>query len=124
MHEWLRLEDVTISMMQYFKDVFNKKFGNDCILNLRMVNNMENKFYIEIAQYQSVLFKRIKSEASGAISNLNKEPLKIEVQKYLDNYLMVVDYNGLMVQSWVCELIVTDKDGNEISKFSKLKGGE
>lgn len=94
------------------------------ILNLRMVNNMENKFYIEIAQYQSVLFKRIKSEASGAISNLNKEPLKIEVQKYLDNYLMVVNYNGLMVQCWVCELIVTDKDGNEISKFSKLKGGE
>ena len=85
---------------------------------------MENKFYIEIAQYQSVLFKRIKSELSGAISNLNKEPLKIEVQKYLDNYLMVVDYNGLMVQCWVCELIVTDKDGNEISEFSKLKGGE
>ena len=27
--EWYRLEDVTISMMQYFKDVFNKKFGND-----------------------------------------------------------------------------------------------
>ena len=85
---------------------------------------MENKFYIEIAQYQSVLFKRIKSEASGAISNLNKEPIKIEVQKYLDNYLMVVNYNGLMVQCWVCELIVTDKDGNVISKFSKLKGGE
>ena len=27
--EWLRLEDMTISMMQYFKDVFNKYFGND-----------------------------------------------------------------------------------------------
>ena len=27
--EWLRLEDLTISMMQYLKDVFNKKFGND-----------------------------------------------------------------------------------------------
>lgn len=94
------------------------------ILNLRMVNNMENKFYIEIAQYQSVLFKRIKSEASGAITNLNKEPLKIEVQKYLDNYLMVVDYNGLLMQAWVCEIIVTEKDNKEISKFSKLKGGE
>lgn len=85
---------------------------------------MENKFYIEIAQYQSVLFKRIKSESSGAITNLNKEPIKIEVQKYLDNYLMVVNYNGLMVQAWVYEIIVCDKDQNEISKFSKLKGGE
>lgn len=26
---WYKLEDVTISMMQYFNDVFNKKFGND-----------------------------------------------------------------------------------------------
>lgn len=85
---------------------------------------MENKFYIDIAQYQSVLFKRIKSESSGAITNLNAEPLKIEVQKYLDNYLMVVNYNGLLMQAWVCEIIVTDKDNNEISKFSKLKGGE
>lgn len=85
---------------------------------------MENKFYIEIAQYQSILFKRIKSEASGAITNLNTTPLKIEVQKYLDNYLMVVDYNGLLMQAWVCEIIVTDKDHKEISKFSKLKGGE
>lgn len=85
---------------------------------------MENKFYIDIAQYQSVLFKRIKSESSGAITNMNKEPLKIEVQKYLDNYLMVVNYNGLLMQAWVCEIIVTDKDNNEISKFSKLKGGE
>lgn len=85
---------------------------------------MENKFYIDIAQYQSVLFKRIKSESSGAITNLNTEPLKIEVQKYLDNYLMVVNYNGLLMQAWVCEIIVTDKDNNEISKFSKLKGGE
>lgn len=85
---------------------------------------MENKFYIEIAQYQSVLFKRIKSESSGAITNMNKEPLKIEVQKYLDNYLMVVSYQGLLFQAWVCEIIVTDKDNNEISKFSKLKGGE
>jgi len=94
------------------------------ILNIRMVNSMENKFYIEIAQYQSVLFKRIKSESSGAITNMNKEPLKIEVQKYLDNYLMVVSYQGLLFQAWVCEIIVTDKDNNEISKFSKLKGGE
>lgn len=94
------------------------------ILNIRMVNNMENKFYIEIAQYQSVLFKRIKSEASGAVTNLNKEPLKIEVQKYLDNYLMVVNYNGLLMQAWVYEIVVTDKDNKEISKFSKLKGGE
>ena len=85
---------------------------------------MENKFYIEIAQYQSVLFKRIKSEASGAVTNLNKEPLKIEVQKYLDNYLMVVNYNGLLMQAWVYEIVVTDKDNKEISKFSKLKGGE
>lgn len=85
---------------------------------------MENKFYIDIAQYQSVLFKRIKSESSGAITNMNKEPLKIEVQKYLDNYLMVVSYQGLLFQAWVCEIIVTDKDNNEISKFSKLKGGE
>ena len=85
---------------------------------------MENKFYIEIAQYQSVLFKRIKSESSGAITNMNKEPLKIEVQKYLDNYLMVVSYQGLLFQAWVCEIIVTDNDNNEISKFSKLKGGE
>lgn len=85
---------------------------------------MENKFYIDIAQYQSVLFKRIKSESSGAITNLNSEPLKIEVQKYLDNYLMVVSYQGLLFQAWVCEIIVTDKDNNEISKFSKLKGGE
>ena len=85
---------------------------------------MENKFYIDIAQYQSVLFKRIKSESSGAITNMNKEPLKIEVQKYLDNYLMVVSYQGLLFQAWVCEIIVTDKDKNEISKFSKLKGGE
>ena len=85
---------------------------------------MENKFYIDIAQYQSVLFKRIKSESSGAISNMNKEPLKIEVQKYLDNYLMVVSYQGLLFQAWVCEIIVTDNDNNEISKFSKLKGGE
>lgn len=85
---------------------------------------MENKFYIEIAQYQSVLFKRIKSEASGAVTNLNSKPLKIEVQKYLDNYLMVVDYNGLVMQAWVCEIILTDKDNKEISKFSKLKGGE
>lgn len=85
---------------------------------------MENKFYIDIAQYQSVLFKRIKSESSGAITNLNTEPLKIEVQKYLDNYLMVVNYNGLLMQAWVCEIIVSDKDNNEISKFSKLKGGE
>lgn len=85
---------------------------------------MENKFYIDIAQYQSVLFKRIKSESSGAITNLNAEPLKIEVQKYLDNYLMVVSYQGLLFQAWVCEIIVTDKDNNEISKFSKLKGGE
>ena len=85
---------------------------------------MENKFYIEIAQYQSVLFKRIKSESSGAITNLNTEPLKIEVQKYLDNYLMVVNYNGLLFQAWVCEIIVSDKDQKEISKFSKLKGGE
>ena len=83
---------------------------------------MENKFYIDIAQYQSVLFKRIKSESSGAITNMNKEPLKIEVQKYLDNYLMVVSYQGLLFQAWVCEIIVTDKDNNEISKFSKLKG--
>ena len=94
------------------------------ILNIRMVNNMENKFYIEIAQYQSVLFKRIKSEASGVVTNLNNTPLKIEVQKYLDNYLMVVNYNGLLMQAWVYEIIVSDKDGNEISKFSKLKGGE
>lgn len=85
---------------------------------------MENTFYIDIAQYQSVLFKRIKSESSGAITNMNKEPLKIEVQKYLDNYLMVVSYQGLLFQAWVCEIIVTDKDNNEISKFSKLKGGE
>lgn len=85
---------------------------------------MENKFYIDIAQYQSVLFKRIKSESSGAITNMNKEPLKIEVQKYLDNYLMVVSYQGLLFQAWVCEIIVTDNDNNEISKFSKLKGGE
>ena len=85
---------------------------------------MENKFYIEIAQYQSVLFKRIKSEASGVVTNLNNTPLKIEVQKYLDNYLMVVNYNGLLMQAWVYEIIVSDKDGNEISKFSKLKGGE
>ena len=85
---------------------------------------MENKFYIDIAQYQSVLFKRIKSESSGAITNMNTEPLKIEVQKYLDNYLMVVSYQGLLFQAWVCEIIVTDKDNNEISKFSKLKGGE
>lgn len=85
---------------------------------------MENKFYIDIAQYQSVLFKRIKSESSGAITNMNKEPLKIEVQKYLDNYLMVVSYQGLLFQAWVCEIIVTDKDNEEISKFSKLKGGE
>lgn len=27
--DWYSLEDVTISMMQYFKDVFNKRFGND-----------------------------------------------------------------------------------------------
>lgn len=27
--DWLSLEDLTISMMQYFKDVFNKRFGND-----------------------------------------------------------------------------------------------
>ena len=85
---------------------------------------MENTFYIDIAQYQSVLFKRIKSESSGAITNMNKEPLKIEVQKYLDNYLMVVSYQGLLFQAWVCEIIVTDKDNNEISKFSNLKGGE
>ena len=85
---------------------------------------MENKFYIDIAQYQSVLFKRIKSESSGAITNLNTEPLKIEVQKYLDNYLMVVNYNGLLMQAWVCEIIVTDNEQKEISKFSKLKGGE
>lgn len=85
---------------------------------------MENKFYIDIAQYQSVLFKRIKSESSGAITNLNAEPLKIEVQKYLDNYLMVVNYNGLLMQAWVCEIIVTGKDQEVISKFSKLKGGE
>ena len=85
---------------------------------------MENKFYIDIAQYQSVLFKRIKSESSGAITNMNKEPLKIEVQKYLDNYLMVVSYQGLLFQAWVCEIIVTCKDNEEISKFSKLKGGE
>lgn len=85
---------------------------------------MENKFYIDIAQYQSVLFKRIKSESSGAITNLNAEPLKIEVQKYLDNYLMVVNYNGLLMQAWVCEIIVTDNEQKEISKFSKLKGGE
>lgn len=85
---------------------------------------MENKFYIDIAQYQSVLFKRIKSESSGAITNMNKEPLKIEVQKYLDNYLMVVSYQGLLFQAWVYEIIVSDKDNNEISKFSKLKGGE
>jgi len=26
---WYKLEDVTISMMQYFKDMFNRKFGND-----------------------------------------------------------------------------------------------
>lgn len=94
------------------------------ILNIRMVNSMENKFYIDIAQYQSVLFKRIKSESSGAITNLNAEPLKIEVQKYLDNYLMVVNYNGLLMQAWVCEIIVTGKDQEVISKFSKLKGGE
>lgn len=85
---------------------------------------MENKFYIDIAQYQSVLFKRIKSESSGSITNMNEEPLKIEVQKYLDNYLMVVSYQGLLFQAWVCEIIVTGKDNNEISKFSKLKGGE
>ena len=85
---------------------------------------MENKFYIDIAQYQSVLFKRIKSESSGAITNMNTEPLKIEVQKYLDNYLMVVNYNGLLMQAWVCEIIVTGKDQEVISKFSKLKGGE
>lgn len=83
---------------------------------------MENKFYIDIAQYQSVLFKRIKSESSGAITNMNKEPLKIEVQKYLDNYLMVVNYNGLLMQAWVCEIIVTGKDNEVISKFSKLQG--
>ena len=34
-NEWLRLEDVTISMMQYFKDVFNKKFGNDWYIEYR-----------------------------------------------------------------------------------------
>ena len=35
MHEWLRLEDLTISMMQYFKDVFNKKFGNDWYIEFK-----------------------------------------------------------------------------------------
>ena len=33
--EWYRLEDVTISMMQYFKDVFNKKFGNDWYIEFK-----------------------------------------------------------------------------------------
>ena len=27
--DWYKLEDVTISMVQYFKDVFNKMFGSD-----------------------------------------------------------------------------------------------
>lgn len=32
---WQRLEDVTIAMMQYFNDVFNKKFGNDWYIEYR-----------------------------------------------------------------------------------------
>lgn len=33
--EWLSLEDMTISMMQYFKDVFNKKFGSDWYIEFK-----------------------------------------------------------------------------------------
>ena len=34
-HEWLRLEDVTISMMQCVNDVYNKKFDNDWYIEFK-----------------------------------------------------------------------------------------
>ena len=32
---WQRLEDVNIAKLQYVKDVFNKKFGNDWYIEYR-----------------------------------------------------------------------------------------